>query len=88
MYNYNELKPNLFTEENQRRFLAIRDNIARHLKLSGAVTMGKAIAAEGGDSWINMACVDRLVELGELREVPTNGAAQDRIFLPRPERDV
>jgi hypothetical protein len=41
--------------------------------------MEKAISA-AHDSWAGMACVDRMVELGEIIEVPTDGMAQYRIF--------
>jgi hypothetical protein len=80
MYNYNEEKTKVFTEANQTTFLKIRDNVQRLLKESGAVTMDKAISKVGGDTWFLMACVDRLVELNEIREVPTNYAGQHRVF--------
>jgi hypothetical protein len=39
-------------------------------------------SAGSGDSWTMLACMDRLVELGEIREVPQSGVAgQDRIFV-------
>ncbi len=85
MYNYEELKPTLFTEENQKLFLGIRDQVQGMIKQSGAVDMGHAMelptGAGAANSWTMMACVDRLVELGELREIPTNGAGQDRVFV-------
>jgi hypothetical protein len=36
-----------------------------------------------GDSWQRIACVDRLVELGEIREItnPNEVAGQHRIFV-------
>lgn len=39
-------------------------------------------AAGGGDTWQKMACVDRMVELGELKEIPnsTSSVGQHRIF--------
>lgn len=40
----------------------------------------RTLAGETGSIWFHMACVDRLVEIGDLREVPTNGWAQHRIF--------
>lgn len=43
--------------------------------------MGHAMAG-AGESWVRMAMVDRLVELGEIREVKQEGyvAGQRRIF--------
>jgi len=66
-------------------FLAIRDKTHRLLKLAGAVRMEEAISGcgqSGSCSWDMLACVDRLVELGEIWEI-TNGdvAGQDRVFV-------
>ena len=81
MYVYNELKPDLFTEEAQEPFLKIRDNINWMLEKTGAFAMGNALIA-GGSTWYQMACVDRLVELGELREVTGEDVAgQYRVFV-------
>ena len=73
-YNYEDIKPQLFTEENQKLFLGIRDQVNSMIKVSGAVTMLKAIKLPPGigaaaDGWVSMACVHRLVELGEIREL-------------------
>ena len=85
MYNYEEQKQKLFTDNGQRLFLAIRDQVQKMVIESGAVTMGKAIGLPSGigaaDSWEMMACVDRMVELKELREIPTGGAGQHRLFV-------
>ena len=45
--------------------------------------MSKAIQGVSGDSWESMACVDRLVELGEIIEITSNMnvMSQDRIFV-------
>ena len=73
MYEYEKIKPELFLEENQKLFLAIRDQVHRKIKISGAVTMNRAIelpegiGAAGG--WQMMACVHRLAELGEIKEI-------------------
>jgi hypothetical protein len=83
MYTYLEQKPFVFTEEGQRTFLKIRDNVNNLCELSGAVSMEKAIAGTSGNSWELLACVDRLVELGELREVTNSDAVPglNRIFI-------
>lgn len=84
-YVYSELKPRLFTEEGSVLFTAIRDRVKALCRQAGAVSMGKAISGSCGDSWLMLACVDRLVELGELREVtdPDRVRGQDRIFVER-----
>lgn len=82
-YRYEALKPGLFTEDNQRMFLSIRDRVQKLLREAGAVRLQEAINQEAGDSWTMLACVDRLVEIGELREVTTGQqvAGQHRVFV-------
>lgn len=82
MYNYQTEKQKLFTEDGQEQFLKIRDNVQRLIKQSGAVMMQNAISGVSGNSWLHLACVDRLVELGEIREI-TNGSVygQHRVFV-------
>jgi len=81
MYNYEEQKPYIFTDEGQRKFLSIRDRVNRLLKEAGAVRMQEAIRSETGSSWEMLACVDRLVELGEIKELTVDVAGQYRIFI-------
>lgn len=83
MYEYQKERAGIFTESGQITFLRIRDKVKNLLKLAGAVRMGEAISGVGGgSSWTFLACVDRLVELGEIREI-TKGdiAGQDRVFV-------
>lgn len=81
-YEYNTERANLFTDEGQRQLLRVRDRVRGLLKTSGAVRMQEAISGETGSSWTMLACVDRLVELGEVREVPQNDPpGQHRIFV-------
>ena len=68
-YGYSQERARIFTEEGQQAFLAIRDRVQQLLRQSGACTMGKAIDGGTGDTWFMMACVERLVELGEIEEV-------------------
>lgn len=83
MYNYATEKPKLFTDNGQVLFLEIRDRAHRLVAEAGAVRMDKAIGGSTGDSWEMIACVDRMVELGELAEVIIRGevAGQHRIFV-------
>lgn len=62
-------RANLFTDEGQKLFLLIRDKVHTLIAQSGAVRMQEIISSVSGDTWDMMACMDRLVELGELREV-------------------
>ena len=83
MYNYQELKPQLFTEDNQRLFLKVRDKLNALLTVAGCARMQEITT---DCSWISMACVDRLVELNEIHEVEyfENGSrpvGQHRLFI-------
>ena len=81
-YNYLTERPVIFTEEGQRMFLNIRDNAKRLLKEAGAARMQEIIKGNTGISWHMLACVDRLVEIGELRELTNNiVAGQHRVFV-------
>lgn len=82
MYNYQNEKPKIFTENGQETFLKIRDNVNRLLNMSGAVMMENAIKVETGDVWVLLACVDRLVELKEIKEVTGHDVlGQHRVFV-------
>ena len=85
MYRYEELKPTVLTDEGQRRFLLVRDFVHKTLATAGAVRMQEAMsAAPSGDSWEQVACVDRMVELREIREIPQTGVCvreQHRVFV-------
>ena len=82
-YNYDTQRVIIFTDRGQRLFLSIRDRTHRLIDMAGAVSMGSAISGESGDTWEMLACVDRLVELGEIAEVkmihPVCG--QNRLFV-------
>lgn len=87
MYDYQSERPKLFTEAGQIMFLRVRDRVKTAVQTAGAVRMQEAMGAAGsGDSWTQLACVDRLVELGELREVTAGVgvASQHRVFVAGP----
>lgn len=81
MYKYETEKSKLFTEEGQITFLKVRDHTHRLVAEAGAVRMDKAVNVACGDAWLLLACVDRMVELGELEEVTTQGFGQHRVFV-------
>lgn len=83
-YDYSTERPFVFTEEGQVMFLQIRDHVARLLETAGAFQMERAFDGVKGSysSWGALACVDRLVELGEIRELPQRDpAGQHRTFV-------
>jgi hypothetical protein len=85
MYKYEDLREQLFTDKGQRVLLKARDAVLRLMNTRKVMQMGEALEAVGyvtADSWLKLACVDRLVELGELREIPQdNPAGQHRLFV-------
>lgn len=81
MYSYDEMRPKLFTDEGQRDFLKVRDNAARLFSESGAARQTEMTSCISGDSYFKCACVDRLIELGEISEVSYANRIQDRIFV-------
>jgi len=83
-YEYQKEREWIFTDHGQRMFLDVRDRVHHLLKQSGAVRMQEAISGVSGDSWRQLACVDRMVELGELIELPQPSCAgQHRVFIAR-----
>lgn len=83
-YCYTTERPFIFTEEGQIMFLRVRDKAQELLKLAGAVSASRLIAAAGsGSSWSMLACIDRLVELKEIEEIPNpiSRAGQHRLFV-------
>jgi hypothetical protein len=82
-YDYAEERPKLFTENGVEVLTAVRRNVARALAAGGAVQAGFAISGVGGDSWVQLAALDYLVEKGELREITEQGKVwgQHRVFV-------
>ena len=86
-YNYADQKPSLFTDDGQRMFLKIRDEAFRLTAIAGAARVQEIIRNASGDPWSMLACVDRLVEIGELIEITQEQVAgQHRVFF-RPRHD-
>lgn len=63
-YAYETERSALFTEEGQRKFLEVRDQVKQLLASAGAFRF-TAIHVTG-DSFVTLACIDRLVELKEI----------------------
>lgn len=81
MYKYEEQRPYTFSDEGSRTVLRLALCAQYLYGQAGAVSLGALIGHLTGDSWHHTACVDRLVELGYLREVQQGPVAgQDRIF--------
>jgi hypothetical protein len=82
-YDYQKSKEEVFSEDGQEMFLKIRDEVQKLLTISGAFRLGNAISARGitGDSFTMLACIDRLEEIGEIREIPYLCATQHKIYI-------
>ena len=87
MYNYEKEKPFLFTDEGQRMFLKVRDKTQSLMKLAGCARSQEMISGNTGSSWSMLACVDRMVELKEIREITNRNivAGQHRVFVSNRE---
>lgn len=82
-YSYLVEKNSLFTDDGQRMFLKIRDRANQLLTQAGAFRMMEVFRGAGsGDSFTMLACVDRMVELGEIKELTGHGCCgQHRTFV-------
>jgi hypothetical protein len=80
-YEYTQERTFVFTEDGIKMLLAIRDKSRELLKIAGAFREQEAIACVSGDSWHILACVDYLVERGEIRRVCANGARQHNVYV-------
>lgn len=76
MYNYKQERPALFTEAGQVRFITVRDMVNKTLKVAGAFRLQEL----GIMSWEETACIDRMVELGEIVEFSRECWGQFRVF--------
>lgn len=75
-YNYEKERERLFTEAGQRLFIKTRDRVNGLLRTAGAFRLQEAQVC----SWDEIACIDRMVELGELVEFPRACWGQYRVF--------
>lgn len=82
---YGESRDKLFTDEGQRVFLQVRDKAKHLLKIAGAFREEEVLTgiANVDSSWQLLACVDRMIELGEILECknPRSSAEQHRVFV-------
>ena len=81
IYCYEEEKKWLFTDEGGRCLFKAVDKARKLLETAGAFKAFKALVdVSYSDSFKAMAILDRLVELGAIREVTSGVKGQDRIF--------
>ena len=81
-YSYQEERPWLFTENGQECILKTWDQSQVLLEKAGAFMIFSALKdVPYGDTFKAMAILDRLVEIGYLREVTSGCRGQDRVFV-------
>lgn len=82
-YSYEEMRPVLFTEEGIKTLAKVRRNVYPALHRAGAIRAAEAWDGVLGDSWLMLACIDYLVEQGEIREVTSDPRlfAQHRVYV-------
>jgi hypothetical protein len=70
-YNYQRERRKLLTNEGQKALLRISDEARRMLEEKPVFWLEELLekASLRGDAWFQLALVDRLVELGEIKEV-------------------
>jgi hypothetical protein len=78
MYEYKNLRKEVFTESGVKMLLEMRDKARLLSRSAGAVRMDKIMG--GGDSWHQLACADYLVEIGDLRRISSGTAGQYQVF--------
>lgn len=85
MYNYQEEKKDLLTEDGIKTLLKIRDRVKHLLNEAGAFRMEHAFKGASGSTWTMMACIDFMVEQGEISECKHSNinAGQNRIFTDK-----
>jgi hypothetical protein len=91
-YNYQRERRKLLTNEGQKALLRISDEARRLLEEKRVFWLEELLgkASLRGDAWFQLALVDRLVELGEIKEVKRMlrfyTSAVDQVEAePRPE---
>lgn len=80
MYDYESMKPKLFTEEGFRVLLKVKENADRMSEIAGCATVDKLMSSVTGDSWLMLAAIDFLEEKGYLRKVSSSGATQHHVY--------
>lgn len=81
MYDYQTERPQIFTERGVEILSLVRANAQKLLETAGAFTMSHA-TSNVSDTWLMLACLDYLVEKGEIKRVTPVGsvAGQNEIF--------
>ena len=81
MYDYTKQRSVVFSETGIKLLFKIRDKAQSLLKEAGAFREQEVTLGCSGDSWDMLACVDYLVECGEIVRVSHRGARQHDVYV-------
>jgi hypothetical protein len=79
-YNYDDIRPELFTEEGVELLMKLRDISGKMLFQAGAYTFEKVTRTITGDTWLMMAALDYMVERKEIRMVYEPSNTMNRVY--------
>ncbi len=80
-YVYAAEKVRLFTDEGSRDFIANRDIAMRMVGETGAFRVLEFLGkSKGSDTWFRIACLDRMVEMGDLVKLPRDCWQQYEVY--------
>jgi hypothetical protein len=79
-YNYDDIRPELFTEEGVELLMKLRDISGKLLFQAGAYTFEKVTRTITGDTWLMMAALDYMVERKEIRMVYEPSNTMNRVY--------
>lgn len=79
-YNYEEIRPELFTEDGVELLMRMRDHSTKLLFQAGAYTFEKVTRTIKGDTWLMLAALDYMVERKEIRMVYEPSNTMNRVY--------
>ena len=82
-YDYKIEKPRIFTEDGQALFMKMWDRAKELISVAGAARAQEIMKTATGDTFLMVACLDRMVEMNALVEItsPEKVWGQFRIFV-------
>lgn len=79
-YDYEKIRPELFTEEGVDLLVRMRDHSSKLLFQAGAYTFEKVTRTITGDTWLMIAALDYMVERKEIRLVYSPANTLNRVY--------
>ena len=79
-YNYEDIRPEQFTEEGVELLMKMRDHSTKLLFQAGAYSFEKVTRTITGDTWLMMAALDYMVERKEVRMVYEPSNTMNRVY--------